>query len=365
MTPQVRPAAPREYPLVRAMIARAFESCDEANLWEYLVQHHPGMRPEAVRVAVVDRCPVACAVVLLRRIRTRGGWTPGAVVTLVACDPPLQKRGLGGAVVRDALAHAAERGWALAMLYGDPRYYARFGFVPVLPSYRTTLALARLPGEGEDLRPAALEDLPTLHALYTAQLGGYPCAVERTAEPWEWRVRKPREYALLVLPGLQGYAFVAADRSGDVLVVREGAAVDLAAARRLLAALGREGRRRNLARICLCMPPDHPVVRIAVVGAGAEQTLQAAAAGMVAVTRWEPLLPPGYAVDERGLWHQGRLVLACGRPALAQMVMGYRTVDDLLLLPDVTLPGGDRDLQLLRRDFPARFPMWSVEPYWW
>lgn len=46
----------------------------------------------------------------------------------VAVHPTRQGEGLGGSLIRDSLAHAANAGWARVMLVGDAPYYARFGF---------------------------------------------------------------------------------------------------------------------------------------------------------------------------------------------------------------------------------------------
>lgn len=44
--------------------------------------------------------------------------------------PAHQRRGIGGALIRSGLALLEARGEPLVFLEGDPRYYARFGFVP-------------------------------------------------------------------------------------------------------------------------------------------------------------------------------------------------------------------------------------------
>lgn len=49
----------------------------------------------------------------------------------VAVHPTHQGEGLGGALIRDSLAKAAEGGWQRAMLVGDAPYYRRFGFEPL------------------------------------------------------------------------------------------------------------------------------------------------------------------------------------------------------------------------------------------
>ncbi len=44
--------------------------------------------------------------------------------------PDRQRRGIGSALLRAALAEAARRGEVAAILLGDPAYYGRFGFQP-------------------------------------------------------------------------------------------------------------------------------------------------------------------------------------------------------------------------------------------
>lgn len=56
---------------------------------------------------------------------------PGVTALLlgpVAVHPTHQGEGLGGSLIRDSLAQAAENGWHRVMLVGDAPYYKRFGF---------------------------------------------------------------------------------------------------------------------------------------------------------------------------------------------------------------------------------------------
>lgn len=58
----------------------------------------------------------------------------GAAVLLlgpVAVHPTRQGEGLGGVLIRDALAVARTLDWARVMLIGDAPYYGRFGFRPL------------------------------------------------------------------------------------------------------------------------------------------------------------------------------------------------------------------------------------------
>ncbi len=48
----------------------------------------------------------------------------------IGVTPDRQRRGIGSALVRAALAEAEHRGEVAAILLGDPAYYGRFGFQP-------------------------------------------------------------------------------------------------------------------------------------------------------------------------------------------------------------------------------------------
>lgn len=49
----------------------------------------------------------------------------------LAVDPAYQGQGIGQALVQEGLNSLNEFGYAAAVVLGDPRYYARFGFAPV------------------------------------------------------------------------------------------------------------------------------------------------------------------------------------------------------------------------------------------
>lgn len=361
---ELRTARRDEYPALRRIIARAFAP-DETYLWDYLVQNDPSLIPDGVRVAAADGHPVACAVVLPRTVRGRRGWAPGALITLVCCDPDYQRQGFGSRAVLDALNYAAARGLAMAILYGDPHFYTRLGFVPVFPGHYADLAGEAVPPGAEELLPAAGEDLPAVASLYERDLGAYPCAAARTPEPWLWGLRNQGRDAVLVLPDRKGYAVVALERNERRLHVFEAAANDAQAGRRLLAGLSREAARHGLSTVRLALPPDNLLVRLSLLsGTPVEQVHRPAFAGMIAIVDWEPLLPEGYLVDGEFLIHADRPVLQASCRVLTELATGYRSLDDLLLGPDCRLLGDGRDLTSLCADFSPGFPRWTPEPFW-
>ena len=88
-----------------------------------------------------------------------GPGRPALMLGPIGIDPALQGFGLGGKLMRTALARAAALGHAAILLVGDAPYYARFGF--------STAAVAGLwlPGpyeagrfQGLELVPGSLQD---------------------------------------------------------------------------------------------------------------------------------------------------------------------------------------------------------------
>ncbi|MCB8838702.1 GNAT family N-acetyltransferase [Aurantimonas sp. VKM B-3413] len=83
--------------------------------------------------------------------RRDGAAVPALLLGPLAVDPALQGAGLGGLMMRHAIAEAARLGHGAIILVGDPEYYQRFGFSP-----EKTARLA-MPGPFEPRRLLALE----------------------------------------------------------------------------------------------------------------------------------------------------------------------------------------------------------------
>lgn len=66
-------------------------------------------------------------------VRNAAGEHPIAMLTPLAVAPGHQRSGVGGALVRAALAVAEAAGVPFVVLEGSPAYYTRFGFEPAAP----------------------------------------------------------------------------------------------------------------------------------------------------------------------------------------------------------------------------------------
>lgn len=124
----IRPAEPRDFAAIRAIIRHAFDRADEANLVE-------GLRGDGdVLCEFVAASDIALQghILYSRLSIERGGETiEAAALAPVSVLPHLQNRGLGGELIHAGNAHCAELGCAAIIVLGHAKYYPRFGFSAV------------------------------------------------------------------------------------------------------------------------------------------------------------------------------------------------------------------------------------------
>lgn len=121
----VRAEAPSDARAIRRVIVAAFKGQLEADLVDTLRRHG---KVSASLVATLGHAVVGH--VLLSDVALHGpGLSPrGVGVAPLAVRPVLQRRGIGAALMRAAIAGAREAGYGFVVLLGDPGYYRRFGF---------------------------------------------------------------------------------------------------------------------------------------------------------------------------------------------------------------------------------------------
>lgn len=122
----VRPERRGDLEAIDGVVTEAFAGPDEAALVKALRRDECWL-PALSVVAEVQGDGVVAHVALTRL--TVGG-EPALALAPLSVRPDLQRRGVGSALVKVALARAAERGERLVLVVGDPAYYGRFGFTP-------------------------------------------------------------------------------------------------------------------------------------------------------------------------------------------------------------------------------------------
>lgn len=79
-------------------------------------------------LAFVARDASGAVVGTVRLWDVMAGSVPGLLLGPLAVDPSAKSAGIGSALMRHAIAEAAQRGHGAILLVGDAPYYGRFGF---------------------------------------------------------------------------------------------------------------------------------------------------------------------------------------------------------------------------------------------
>src|SRR5437868_6638418 len=118
----VRPEQPGDTAAIRGILAAAFPTDAEARLVEAL--RAAGRLPVSLVAEEDGRVVghVAFSPVVIAGVGGGLGLAPLAVA------PDVQRRGVGGRLVRDGLAAAARSGAGFVVVLGHPGYYQRVGF---------------------------------------------------------------------------------------------------------------------------------------------------------------------------------------------------------------------------------------------
>ena len=327
----------------------------------------------------------------------------------VGTEESLRNRGCARLVLDESTRYFAETGHDIAVLFGIPDFYHRFGYAPVLPVTTLTvktedarLVLPRRAREGWSVRPLEEGDWSAVLDIYhdnnrertgtlirpLAQWRGY-----RHGTQWTSQV----ETHLIVDGGSGAIAgYLAFDTARDVLRVGDLGCRSPAWFPILLSVMADQARERGLEEFQVRLPPDHPFTRFCRRCGGVLHTAyERNAGGMARIidqrSLFEKLTPllterlrgTPFADASGGLalrtdlgatildleggavWVGGgrreTWVVSMPQMRLVQLVFGYRTVDDVALEDDVDVPADA--LPLLDALFPVGDP-WMYVPDW-
>lgn len=129
----LRPETPADFRACEALTRAAFWDVYQPGCMEHHFLHQlrqsPAYLPSLARLAF-DGDTLAGAIYYARSqvVCPDGSAVDTVTFGPLGVLPEYQGKGVGGALIRDTLARAADEGHAAAVILGDPRYYGRFGF---------------------------------------------------------------------------------------------------------------------------------------------------------------------------------------------------------------------------------------------
>lgn len=334
-----------------------------------------------------------------QRLSFDGLEIPIWAVSPVVADPDFRRKGYAGACLIQALEDLKGRGIPAVFLWGLPKYYPRFGFVPLLPRYQTKLAPGKMTEKVEvkgRLREVKIKDLPRIASIYNSGNENYWLQPERGLQWWQDRFEEidikeaflkevpfPKKENFLVWENnkgeVNGYLNYLEETSQKI-VINESAAVEMDTAMEMVALFTSElSPGKNL---YFRGTPNHSL-NSAAYWLGGSHINPAPLAGMVKIIDWgtffEFLTPvlnertrsiagmkDGYRLEAgclteqlHWIWHDsegwgisfdlGTTLNPEQEKLLTKLVFGFYDSFDLSLL-------GTRNLNMIQRLFPKKYP---------
>jgi predicted N-acetyltransferase YhbS len=254
-----------------------------------------------------------------------GNLIPVWAISPVASHPDYRGQGIAGKCLHWALMDLKSQGIPAIFLWGLPDYYPRFGFVPLLPRYKTKITQKQLrhsPSKnGGSFRPIQPMDWEAISALYNQGTSKFWLQPERTLRWWKKRTTEinlelaeikevpfPEIEHLLIWESASGegdpktgapsgYLYFQKESSQLKIYINESAASDLVTAQEMTATFIKEYLNPDQT-LYINGTPEH-FLNIAAYQLGGTHINPAPLAGMIKVIDW-----PGFLKRFLPIWEK-------------------------------------------------------------
>lgn len=325
-----RPAEPEDRDSLLDLIERGFgwqtekpdpqTGSEHRILFSYLYSL-PGHDFHRIMIAAGDGSMLAAAGALPQQLWMGKAPVPVWAISPVVTAPGERGKGLAGQCLIRLMACLKDQNIPAVFLWGIPGFYPKFGFVPILPRFKTRIGHQQLhrdfPKIQGELRQFVVRDLPEIAALYDSGNQIYWLQPQRNLDWWRRRAAEmnisqgyikevpfPVSDHFLVWENrareVSGYIYYEPEPKHRRLVILEGAASDPETAMMMLAHF-----------ILLYLSPEQSLLirgtpkhllNLAAYRLGGIHLNPAPLAGMIKVLDWPRLL--GFLkplIDQRGI----------------------------------------------------------------
>jgi len=308
-------------------------------------------------------------------------------------------KGYASRVLNHSIEFMKEEGYDVSLLFGIPNFYHRFGYATVLPYYTAQLETKNIPSfpsrfKLEAFGPKYKESLLHLYNQTNATRTG---TLLRPPQKWETFTHgsgwSTKAIAYVLLENEEVVAYFAGDEVGEPFVLEVGykePSLELFSS--LLAQIKLYAEERNSPIFRLALPPDEPfmefcqrydlkmtieyplnrdgmgrIINLSTLFSKLQNTLQTRLSsnqlkgrlgirtdiGEIALDIEKETLSLSLNLKDC-TWE-----LTIPQPKLMQLIMGYRSIGDVLLDEDVSLNNREA-VPLLKMLFPKGFPHLSI-----
>jgi predicted N-acetyltransferase YhbS len=304
--------------LIEEGFAVQFNSLNRKEGWEhrvlfsYLFKQAPA-NLEQVYLAEEKGFLVAAVGLIPQQLYFGGIEIPVWAISPVVTHPRYRGQGVAGKCLRETMEDLQKSGIPVVFLWGLPDYYPRFGFVPLLPRYKTKLTLTQIREQklgarariNGNLRIFKSDDLELISDLYNRGNQRFWLQPEREFSWWRHRVSEmdmelgdikevpfPKKENFVVwenhMQEVSGYLYYEIIPEQAKIIVKEGAATDEVSALEMLRAFTSRCLKPNWT-LDIRGTPEH-LLNIAAYRLGGTHLNPAPLAGMLKVINWPILL---------------------------------------------------------------------------
>ena len=173
-------------------------------------------------------------------------------------------QGVARELIGDALHYMKSHGYHVAMLFGIPNFYHRFGFTTALAEYSTTVTVAEaaeVPHDPFRIRPAKPGDIPALQRIHAGNDTDVACSLLRSAAHItnKWGRWKPAQ--AITNPDGRVTGYLLPRGADETLHVEDFGVADRACCGALLKACADIAAADYRSRIRFAGPPSHPFLQ--------------------------------------------------------------------------------------------------------
>lgn len=312
-------------------------------------------------------------------------------------------KGYASRVLNHSIGFMKEEGYDVSLLFGIPNFYHRFGYATVLPSYIAQLETNNIPSFEARFQtePYNLKFREALLDIYNHHNSARTGTLVRSLQKWETFTHgsgwSSKALAYILRDGEEVVAYVVEDAEGEPFVIELGyktPSFDIFSS--LLSQIKSYARERKSPIVRLSLPPDDPfmefcqryelkltiefpsnrdgmgrIINLATLFSKIQKTLEE----RLEYNSLEGVLTIKTDISDISLDIRKTSLSLCELPThptwelmipqhkLMQLIMGYRSIEDLLIDDDVSLKGAQA-VPLLKRLFPRGFPcLWLPDRF--
>ncbi len=231
--------------------------------FEALALRYPGYEREHTRIAVLRNEIIAALRMTTETIRIGEARLKMGGMGWITTAPHHRRKGTSALLIRDTLSYMRQHSYHVAMLFGAPDFYQRFGFATSMADYSILVDTFEALTFANPFKVTLAKpgDVPVLQKLHAANDADTSCSLLRSGAHlrnkwarWEgWRVLKDDQG--------RAVAYLLAAPDGDHLSVFEAGVEETGLCAAIIRAAGDLADEHSLSRIRLHVPPQHPLGR--------------------------------------------------------------------------------------------------------